>query len=144
MNLHLEILRCLFLNTWHQEVKVSRNAVPVKEWLPVRRSAKSFKYANMCCCCSTHVFLLCCQQNILQKNERTTSENEWNTVQRKPLRWITMRNVLLWRCEWIIVTYSLSHRTSEAVFKLHEDSYILSFRPGVLAFYEWNTGKGKI
>jgi len=42
-----------------------------------------------CCCCSTHVFLLCCQQNILQKNERTTSENEWNT------RWITMRNHFL-------------------------------------------------
>ena len=73
-----------------------------------------------CCCCTTHVFLLCCKQNILQKNERTTSENDWNTVQRKRLRWITIRTLFLWRCEWTIVAYSLSHRTSEAAFKLHE------------------------
>jgi len=88
----------------------------------------------MCCCsCSTHVFLLCCKQHILQKNERTTSENEWNTVQRKPLRWITKRDLFLWRCEWIIVTYSLSHRTSEAVFKLHEAvTYFRSDRVSLL------------
>jgi len=40
----------------------------------------------------------------------------WNTVRRKGLRWITMRILFLWRWEWTIVTYDLSHRRSEAVF----------------------------
>ena len=42
-------------------------------------------------------FLPCRKQNILQKNECTTSENEWNTVQSKGFSWITMRILFLWR-----------------------------------------------
>jgi len=52
--------------------------------------------------------------------------NMWNTVRRKGLRWITMRILFLWRWEWTIVTYDLSHTTSEAVFRLREDSLLFA------------------
>ena len=38
-----------------------------------------------------------------------------------------MRILFLWRCEWTIFTYDLSHRTSEAVFRLREDSLPFAF-----------------
>jgi len=99
------------------EVKAHRNAVPMKELLPVRRSAWSFKYANMylffCFCSNSHLYYAVNKTFYRRTNVRPQkiSQIRCSAV----LRWITMRILFLWRWEWIIVTYNLSHRTSEAV-----------------------------
>ena len=64
------------------EVKVSRNAVPVKELLPVWRSPKNFKYANVYlffCFCSIHIFYMSLTKHSTE-NECAASENKSNTV----------------------------------------------------------------
>jgi len=71
-------------------------------------------------------------QNVFFPSRLQNFDTGLNTVQRKVLRWITMRILFLWRWEWIVVTYNLSHRTSEAVSDYYRRTEVLSFRLGVL------------